>query len=65
MLCGFSPQQAVDAPRFCISAGPGDIEAGAGTTSDINSESTVFFEDTLDPAVLDKLQGKHMMSFYV
>jgi gamma-glutamyltranspeptidase/glutathione hydrolase len=56
MLRGFSPQQAVDAPRFCISAGLGDAEV-----SDINS--IVFFEDTFDPDVVAKLQGKSISPY--
>lgn len=56
MLHGLSPQQAVDAPRFCISAGLGDAEVRADTTGNINS--VVFFEDTFNPDVVAKLRGK-------
>ncbi|KAF8315335.1 gamma-glutamyltranspeptidase [Clavulina sp. PMI_390] len=47
MMRGFSPQAAVDAARFCISAGLPDAEVGGSTAGNINS--TVYFEDTLDP----------------
>jgi gamma-glutamyltranspeptidase/glutathione hydrolase len=59
MLRGFSPQQAVDAPRFCISAG--DTEVRAEAAGDINS--IVFFEDTFDPDVVAKLQGKSISPY--
>lgn len=55
MLRGFSPQEAVDAPRFCISAGLGDSEVAPETAGDINS--AVYFEDTFDPEVVSKLRG--------
>ena len=58
ILRGFTPQAAVDAPRFCISAGSPDAqvknaEKGAG---DINSE--VYLEEGIAPETVKILQGK-------
>ena len=57
MLRGFSPQDALDAPRFCISTGIPDAETrdndGAG---DINSE--VYFEEGIPPNVIEELKGR-------
>ncbi|KAK7468774.1 hypothetical protein VKT23_003275 [Stygiomarasmius scandens] len=53
MLRGFTPQAALDAPRFCISAGTPD----ANTTSaagDINSE--VYFEEGISEETVAKLR---------
>lgn len=57
MLRGFSPQAAVDAPRFCISAGLSDAEVQGETAGDINS--AVFFEDTFNPDVVARLRGEN------
>ncbi|KZW02602.1 gamma-glutamyltranspeptidase [Exidia glandulosa HHB12029] len=55
MLRGFGPQAALDAPRFCISAGLPDSEVkstmGAG---DINAE--VFFEEGITEETVQKLR---------
>lgn len=56
MLRGFSPQQAVDAPRFCISAGLADAEIAGSTAGDINS--IVFFENSFDLDTVAQLKGK-------
>lgn len=58
MLRGFSPQEAVDAPRFCISAGLADAEVAAETAGDINS--AVFFESTFNPETVHKLRGERL-----
>lgn len=58
MLRGFTAQAALDAPRFCISAGSPDAEVkgSAAKAGDINSE--VYFEEgILDETVL-KLRGR-------
>jgi gamma-glutamyltranspeptidase/glutathione hydrolase len=51
MLRGFTAQAALDAPRFCISAGLESKEAGR--TGQINSE--VFFEDSIPEETVAKL----------
>ena len=49
-------QAALDAPRFCISAGSPETEgAGTGTSGDINSE--VYFEEGIPEGVVQKLLG--------
>lgn len=65
MLRGFTPQAALDAPRFCISAAVPDAEVktkdaeGAVQTQDsagdINSE--VYFEDGISEKTVAKLRG--------
>jgi len=57
LLRGFTPQAALDAPRFCISAGLPDAEVSAKSrehVGDINAE--VFFEDGFDDDVVKKLR---------
>jgi len=41
---GLNPQQAIDAPRFCISSGFQD--------------GTVYFEDGIDPSVIAELKQR-------
>jgi gamma-glutamyltranspeptidase/glutathione hydrolase len=49
-------QDALDAPRFCISAGMPDSEVkDAASAGDINSE--VYFEEGIDPKVVEELQS--------
>lgn len=57
MLRGYTAQAALDAPRFCISAGSPETQSNStGDAGDINSE--VYFEEGIDDAVVDKLIGK-------
>ena len=51
ILRGFTPQAALDAPRFCISAGSPD----SSTTGKVNSE--VYFEDGFSKETIEKLRG--------
>jgi gamma-glutamyltranspeptidase/glutathione hydrolase len=57
MLRGMSPQSALDAPRFCISAGSPDseIKDSGQKAGDINSE--VYLEEGIPSATLEKLKG--------
>ncbi|QRW15852.1 gamma-glutamyltranspeptidase [Rhizoctonia solani] len=55
ILRGFTPQAALDAPRFCISAGSPDASvANATNAGDINSE--VYFEDGIPVETVEKLK---------
>ncbi|PSR75916.1 hypothetical protein PHLCEN_2v8830 [Hermanssonia centrifuga] len=57
MLRGFTAQAALDAPRFCISAGsPETQNTQTGAAGDINSE--VYFEEGITEDAVDKLRGK-------
>ncbi len=59
MLRGFSPQAAVDAPRFCISTEtPDAVVRNEGQTGEINSE--VYFEEGISPDAVEKLRGKRL-----
>lgn len=55
MLRGFSPQAAVDAPRFCISTGAPDAVTRTEDPDEINSE--VYFEEGISPDVVEKLRA--------
>ena len=56
MLRGFTPQAALDAPRFCISASMPDSESSfTGSVGDVNSE--VYFEDGFSKETISKLRG--------
>lgn len=56
MLRGFTPQAALDAPRFCISAGTPDAEdESTNSAGDINSE--VYFEDGIPLQTVAALKG--------
>jgi gamma-glutamyltranspeptidase/glutathione hydrolase len=56
MLRGFTAQAALDAPRFCISAGMPDAEVqGSKRAGDVNSE--VYFEEGIPEATVAKLRG--------
>lgn len=58
ILRGFTPQAALDAPRFCISAGMPDSESSStGSAGDVNSE--VNFEDGFSKETIAKLRGWH------
>ncbi|OCH96216.1 gamma-glutamyltranspeptidase [Obba rivulosa] len=55
MLRGFTAQAALDAPRFCISAGSPETEGRAtGMAGDINSE--VYFEEGISDEVIATLR---------
>ncbi|KAH7344002.1 gamma-glutamyltranspeptidase [Rhizoctonia solani] len=55
ILRGFTPQAALDAPRFCISAGSPDASVeDARNAGDINSE--VYFEDGIPAETVQKLR---------
>ncbi|KAI0756704.1 gamma-glutamyltranspeptidase [Daedaleopsis nitida] len=55
ILRGFGVQAALDAPRFCISAGSPETESKqTGQSGDINSE--VYFEEGIPDAVIAKLR---------
>jgi gamma-glutamyltranspeptidase / glutathione hydrolase len=63
LLRGWTPQAALDAPRFCISAAIPDADLKAKTeedslqesAGDINSE--VYFEEGISPDKISKLRG--------
>ena len=56
ILRGYGVQAALDAPRFCISAGSPDTESSStGQSGDINSE--VYFEEGIPEAVVERLRG--------
>lgn len=55
MLRGFTAQAALDAPRFCISAGSPDTESNAtGDAGDVNSE--VYFEEGIPHETVERLR---------
>ncbi|KAJ6604535.1 gamma-glutamyltranspeptidase [Mycena vulgaris] len=55
MLRGFTPQAALDSPRFCISAGsPDEQTKDSGNAGDINSE--VYFEEGIPLEIVEKLR---------
>ena len=61
MLRGFTAQAALDAPRFCISAGLPDAESTqSGKAGDINSE--VYFEEGIPDETVAKLRGMYLRS---
>lgn len=56
ILRGYGVQAALDAPRFCISAGSPETESNqSGQSGDINSE--VYFEEGIADEVIEKLRG--------
>ena len=65
LLRGFTAQAALDAPRFCISAGIPDLEVDAkkeiviqapASTGEINNK--VYFEDGIADETIAKLRGE-------
>jgi len=57
MLRGWSVQDALDAPRFCISPGLPDAPVKeAQEAGNINVE--VYFEPGISPAVVEELKGR-------
>ncbi|KAJ7654942.1 gamma-glutamyltranspeptidase [Mycena polygramma] len=60
MLRGYTPQAALDSPRFCISAGsPETQSADTGNAGDINSE--VYIEEGIPLETIEKLRGNSEM----
>ena len=58
ILRGYTPQAALDAPRFCISAKKPDSEnSSTGSAGEVNSE--VLFEDSFSKETIEKLRGWH------
>lgn len=56
MLRGFTAQAALDAPRFCISAGmPDPDEKDPAAFGVVNGE--VYFEDEIPMSTIQKLRG--------
>ncbi|KAF5313283.1 hypothetical protein D9619_002992 [Psilocybe cf. subviscida] len=56
MLRGFTPQTALDSPRFCISAGVPDAESkNTGAAGDINSE--VYLEEGIPKQTVETLRA--------
>jgi gamma-glutamyltranspeptidase / glutathione hydrolase len=60
MLRGFTPQAALDAPRFCISVEEPDSESSSA--GGVNSE--VYFEDGFSKETIAKLRGWHYFQIY-
>lgn len=59
MLRGFTVQDAVDAPRFCVSSGlPDNTVKNAANAGDFNSE--VFFEEGIPEETIAKLRGQFL-----
>lgn len=61
VLRGMTPQAALDAPRFCISAGlpsadSEDAEKSGKSAGEVNSE--VYIEEGISDEVFDKLRGE-------
>jgi gamma-glutamyltranspeptidase/glutathione hydrolase len=57
VLRGLSPQQSLDAPRFCISAGlPDPSKKEKGSAGQVDSE--IWFEEGIDEDVVQKLRGE-------
>jgi gamma-glutamyltranspeptidase / glutathione hydrolase len=57
MLRGYTAQAALDAPRFCISAGLPDAEVkNSSSAGDVNSE--VYFEEGIPYETVTKLRGR-------
>ncbi|ESK97965.1 lincomycin-condensing protein lmba [Moniliophthora roreri MCA 2997] len=55
ILRGYTPQAALDAPRFCISAGSPETQSqSTGNAGDINSE--VYFEEGIPDETIAKLR---------
>ncbi|KAJ7092606.1 gamma-glutamyltranspeptidase [Mycena epipterygia] len=55
MLRGYTPQAALDSPRFCISAGSPDAQTqDTGNAGDINSE--VYIEEGIPLKTIEKLR---------
>jgi gamma-glutamyltranspeptidase/glutathione hydrolase len=65
ILRGFTPQAALDAPRFCISAGMPDSESSStGSAGGVYSE--VYFEDGFSKETIAKLRGwYYVLALYI
>lgn len=58
MLRGFTAQAALDAPRFCISAGTPENGDTEDEFAVVNGE--VYFEEGIAPETITKLRGKYI-----
>lgn len=64
MLRGFTAQAALDAPRFCISAGmPDPDEKDPAAFGVVNGE--VYFEDLIPTSTIQKLRGMAFSSLMI
>lgn len=62
ILRGFTPQAALDAPRFSISAG--SLNNSTGPAGYVNSE--VYFEDRFSEETIAKLRGRrYVQALYI
>jgi gamma-glutamyltranspeptidase/glutathione hydrolase len=55
ILRGFNVQEALDAPRFCISAGLPGLQESSGEAGDVNSE--IYLEEGIPPSIVRQLRG--------
>lgn len=58
VLRGMTPQAALDAPRFCISAGLPDADTEDAAANAGNIDSEVWMEEGISDEVVQKLRGK-------
>lgn len=58
ILRGMTPQAALDAPRFCISAGLPDAESEDAEAKAGDIDSEVYIEEGIPDEVVAKLRGE-------